>query len=276
MASNIWPRPTSLKCSQTVCLPMLWKTWAGFAMTLSCTNSTWTFSSAAASGRPCSAIIPSPQSPFQGESIADFYVASPAKPQSQAPDVHAVSMETYKSPGGATFETDHPLAKAALSWLAEVWPAYIPFHQLLTESQERCHPGAGPGDSSSEDRQLLANFLFRLYSAGLLELHSHPPQFTTHVSTFPTASPLARAQIKASDYVTSLRHGTVKIEDPAAKHLLPLLDGTNDLKNLQEELTNSLHRNLPPEQVTAITPRLTETGLQAALQSLANLALLIA
>ena len=185
-------------------------------------------------------------------------------------------METYESLEGVTFETDHPLAKAALSLLAEVWPAYIPFDQLLTAAQENYSPGPCRSDSSPEDRQLLANFLFRLYSAGLLELHTQPPPFTTHVSTHPKASPLARIQIGTSVFVTSLRHFTVKIDDPIAKSLLQLLDGTNDLKNLQQGVGNSLQESLPPEQAATIMPRLTATSLDEALRSLAGIALLIA
>jgi methyltransferase-like protein/SAM-dependent methyltransferase len=213
---------------------------------------------------------------LSGESIAGFYIASLARPKSRMPDVHAVSMETYESPDGVTFETDHPLAKAALTLLAKVWPAYIPFEQLLTAAQESCSPSPRQSDSSPEERQLLANFLFRLYSAGLLELHTQPPQFTTHVSTYPKASPLARIQIRTSAFVTSLRHRTVKIDDPIAKSLLQLLDGTSDLKSLQQGVANSLQGNLPPEQAAAIMPRLTGTNLDEALRSLAGLALLIA
>jgi methyltransferase-like protein len=213
---------------------------------------------------------------LSGESVTGFYVASPARPKSRMADVHAVSMETYGSLDGVTFETDHPLAKAALSLLAEVWPAYIPFDQLLTAAQENYSPGPRQSDSSPEDRQLLANFLFRLYSAGLLELHTQPPPFTTHASMHPKASPLARIQIRTSAFVTSLRHRTVKIDDPITKSLVQLLDGTNGLKSLQQEVANSLQGNLPPEQAAAIMPRLTGTNLDEALRSLAGLALLIA
>ncbi len=211
-----------------------------------------------------------------GGSITGLYVTSPAKPKSETPDVHTVSTESYRSPDGVTFETDHPLAKAALARLAEAWPAYVFFDQLLVESQELCRPDIRQHHSSPEDRQLLANFLFRLYSAGLLQLHTLPPRFTAHVSTFPTASPLARAQIRTSDFVTSLEHRTVKIDDPVAKRVLQLLDGTNDLKNLQEKVTSSFQRDLSPEQAGDAIPRLTEAALRQVLRSLSSLALLIA
>jgi hypothetical protein len=44
----------------------------------------------------------------------------------------------------------------------------------------------------------------------------------------PVASPLARFQARGSVEVTSLAYTTVRMEEPAARLLLTLLDGTRD------------------------------------------------
>jgi PKMT, C-terminal winged helix domain len=96
--------------------------------------------------------------------------------------------------------------------------------------------------------------LLRAYAANLVQLHVHPLSCATHAGERPHVTPLARHQAERGEYVTNLRHVQVRVEDERGRRLITLLDGTRDRA--------ALARELPVD------------GLDAALESLAQLALI--
>lgn len=77
--------------------------------------------------------------------------------------------------------------------------------------------------------------LFRLFKMGVCHLTTQPPPFAMSASERPVASPLVRAQLLAGlPTVTSLHLETMKIDDPAARAFIPLLDGSRDRNALTE------------------------------------------
>jgi hypothetical protein len=78
---------------------------------------------------------------------------------------------------------------------------------------------------------------------------------------------VARMQVETDDVVTSLWHDAVKLDDPVARALLPLLDGTRDRAMLVAALGTKLEG--------AGSASAAET-LEAHLKHFAKLALLLA
>lgn len=162
------------------------------------------------------------------ERLAQFYIASSALTESLEVDIHSVSIEKFLTPDGATLTTDHPLTKAAMQYLIEIWPQSVSFSELLNEAQQRINR-----ETKVEDVQLLGMNLLKAYSysENLVEFHLYRPNFVTKVSNCPLASPVARYQAQHGQAITNMRHERVTLDELSAQ-LLTYLDGSRDRSTL--------------------------------------------
>ena len=161
--------------------------------------------------------------------VLDLLVAGDVRPVSPVANLRAPGLEDFAGPSCSVIATSHPLVKAALTHLGELWPGAIHFRDLLTAATAKLgEPGAAPAAPSVEDVAALAGFLLKSYAIGFTGLHVHRPPLVTHPSEFPEASALARLQVQSGPAVSSLRHTVVKLDDVPIQHLLGLLDGTRD------------------------------------------------
>ncbi len=200
------------------------------------------------------------------ERVKQLSASSEARPSASEPDVRSAAAEEFNFPKGGKMSTNHPLAKAAILHLGRVWPQAVPFAELLRTARAmaaRDTPAAGaPVD---EDSNWLSDMLLRLFAAEFLDLCVRAPSFASTVSERPAASPLAHAQLRAGLSITNLRHASISVDDEAARHLLLMLDGTRDRKQLLAEIRERLDAG----EVTA-------GQLERKLDELAKMALLVA
>ncbi len=167
------------------------------------------------------------------ERIWNLYASARVQPVSPQPDLHWAE-EEFRSPEGASLRSNHPLAKAALLILGELWPQALHFDQLLAGARRRADV------SSGDDAVLLGDVVLAAFATGLAELHAQVPHFVVDVSARPAASALARLQVRTSPIVTNLRHQSVRMEDQLGRQLLVLLDGTRDRASLLNNLAESV------------------------------------
>ena len=171
------------------------------------------------------------------ERVSGLSVASPVQPRASAPDIHSAAAEEFVGLKGAAMTINHPVSKAALCVLGEQWPQAIPFPALLADARSRLGRDASGSEADEhEEARVLGGVLIEAYAANLIELHTQPPAFALRSGDRPVASPLARLQLRDGPVVTSLRHTSVRIDDPRGQKLLQLLDGTRDYAALREEL----------------------------------------
>ncbi len=178
------------------------------------------------------------------EQVEPFLVASQVKPESPDLDLRSLSVTKFVAPSGATFSTDHPVSKAAMLYLAEVWPRPVPFKALLSEASSRVYLGSEPmhPEVAARDASALGVNLLTAYghSGNMVELYLDVPHFVLKVSDRPVACPLARLQSPQSELVTNLRHERVRL-NAFEQRLLPYLDGTRDrvaLADVMSELVS--------------------------------------
>ncbi|HYP53510.1 MAG TPA: class I SAM-dependent methyltransferase, partial [Pyrinomonadaceae bacterium] len=175
--------------------------------------------------------------------VKSFYAASPARAASAEPDVRSPAVESFEGAHGATVQTDHPLAKAAILHLGETWPHALAFGELLAAARARLGRAEDDDPPSLEaDSDALGEILLRLYGANVVELHAHAAAFAREAGERPVASPLARVQAERSEVVTSLRHTSVRMDDPLGRRLLTMLDGTRDRAALLGEFVSLFER----------------------------------
>jgi methyltransferase-like protein/trans-aconitate methyltransferase len=172
---------------------------------------------------------------LSAERLRGLYVASRARPLSACPDVDSTAEERFAAPGGATVKSTDPLAKAALLYLAEVWPQAVRFEELARAARARLGPG---GPSAEEDASVLGQCLLTCYLSdpdGLVYLWTQPPSFASEAGEYPTASPLARLQATTAGSATNLRHETLALDD-FSRAVLSRLDGRRDRNTLLRDL----------------------------------------
>jgi hypothetical protein len=135
------------------------------------------------------------------------------------------------------------------------------------------------GEIDERSRERLRGFLLQLYSAGVVELRTSLPPAAWTAGPKPAASPVARWQIERGNFVTTLLHSAVQVEDEVGRSLLQWLDGTLDRQALLEKLWLLLKSKdalrIPGGDEAAVRRQL-QSELETNLAKLAKLGLLIA
>ena len=156
--------------------------------------------------------------------VRALWAASAARSEILSTGAATGSGETFRSAGGFSLSTDHPLAKATLHSLGEVWPRRVAVPDLAAMAEARRRGELRPNDGDPGLEQMLLT----AYAGAFVDLHVGPGAFTVEVSARPLSSPLARWQLRRGVNVTTLRHAAIKIEDTLLRQLVLLLDGTRD------------------------------------------------
>lgn len=169
--------------------------------------------------------------------VAKLAVASPARPTGPPLGLGPEALEQFQVPNGATLTSRDPLMKAAMRYLAEVWPRAVPFDTLRATARARIQPSVEQDAAGiAADSQQLGARLLNCYASGLVEFHVHAPSFTVEVSAFPQASPLARLQAERGLMrVTNLRHEIIDL-DELGRQVLRFLDGKHGRAELLQVL----------------------------------------
>ena len=108
--------------------------------------------------------------------VMGMHIASRARPVSAQPDLNSAGVEKFTSSSdGATFTTDHPVTKTAMTLLSEIWPHAMFFDTLLDTARARLNainPSQPDADTRALDAHTLAANLLKghAYSANLVEL----------------------------------------------------------------------------------------------------------
>jgi len=192
--------------------------------------------------------------------VLSLYVASNNRPVSSSPVSHSISVEEFSSPIGAKLATDHPVTKAAMLGLADIWPQAVSFDELLEMAYSRLSSCSEHGTARSpadrvQDAQALSASLLQgfAYGGGMVELHVHAPLFSREAGERPVASPWACFQARGVPSVgklpenekqqpltvTNLRHERVEL-DGLTHYVLSHLDGTHSRDAILEGLAKSV------------------------------------
>lgn len=203
-------------------------------------------------------------------SILDsLLVASQVESKGSTEDLSAPTPLRFIGPKGASLEINHPLTKASLIYLKNIWSRSVSFPELIREARKMLTEF--DDDALVEESQRTAGFLLQLYTAGFVKLHRHTPAFATEANEFPTASAFARWQIsRGSKSVTTLSGLNLEPEFEAVRSLISLLDGTRDRTALFNEMKDmfdvsaadrkAFEENLPA-MIDSNLAKLAESGL---------------
>jgi methyltransferase-like protein/ubiquinone/menaquinone biosynthesis C-methylase UbiE len=174
------------------------------------------------------------------EKLRELFIASALNPVNKDSDLTVVKPEKFRFPSGATAEIEHVLSKVALAYLGSIWTTSIRFDELMDHSRKILEEKGVTSADWEIERKTSCAVLFELYTAGLVELHFHKPNFTREISEFPIASELVRWQLSKGDSVTTANITDVKVDDSFFKNLLLMLDGTRNRLDIKKELRQKI------------------------------------
>ncbi len=213
--------------------------------------------------------------------IEDFYlqfIGKPADPNFNEKSITEGSEATFTH-GAITLKVKNKISQMALLVLYE--NRFIPIHynDLCDKIMTRCQVT----DLTLVKKHLNDDLnIMRSAFAGLINLFSYPPLYTLDVNEKPIACPLARYLAKHQNFVTNRRHEPIGL-DPVAKVLLPHLDGTKTLADLEPLIEAELDKgtmtaydkNKQPIKDKAELKKQVSLFCKSSLENMAKQALLI-
>jgi methyltransferase-like protein len=125
------------------------------------------------------------------------------------------------------------LFKAALVHLAETWPGFVRYDDLLAAAAQRLEAARGAAATPTEKQQL-ADSLVQCCTKRVLFVHSHAECFEARPTGRPVASPLARYQARHRQEVSNRRHEPIALT-PLDRWALLHLDGSVSQQQLIEQ-----------------------------------------
>jgi methyltransferase-like protein len=218
--------------------------------------------------------------------LEPLYVVSRVAPETSELDLQSTQTVVFRGPDGTALSTAHPLTKAALTHLAEVWPRAVPFNTLVAAARSLLDSAAGAeidADALAHEVSVLGNNLLQAYSQNinLIGLHSCLPHFVLEISERPIASPIARFQQQNGLPVTNMYHYRVTLGEISG-NLIGYVDGSRDRAALLDILTKLKTEGIltveqdgqPVEEAGLVKQALVET-LDSQLHQMAQAALLV-
>jgi methyltransferase-like protein/trans-aconitate methyltransferase len=173
-----------------------------------------------------------------------FLLASSVRPISENPELATPKREKFVGMKSVGIEIDHPLTKAALVHLGEIWGRAISFGELLQKAKERIIGQGFKTQNWDEQFYITSAILLQICrGTSLLELHLFQPEAAAEISEKPKVNRLAIWQLPQANNVLTLLNLDVKIEDEVSRRLLEICDGTRDRKNLLEEMRRFIEQS---------------------------------
>lgn len=216
----------------------------------------------------CNAELRPNRSP-QPSILSNLLVASQVESEGSTDQLSAPTPLRFIGPKGASLEINHPLTKASLIYLKNIWSRSVAFPELIEEARKLLTEFDDA--ALEEESNRTAAFLIQLYTAGFVKFRRHTPDFATEAGEFPMASTFARWQIsRGSKSVTTLSGLNLEPEFEAVRSLISLLDGTRDRAALFSEMKEmfdvpaadrkAFEENLPA-MIESNLAKLAESGL---------------
>jgi SAM-dependent methyltransferase/methyltransferase-like protein len=184
----------------------------------------------------CRDVIQLDQQP-RADVLDRLFLSSTISPVSDIKDVGSNKIEKFRTAKGQQMQIDHPLTKAALTHLGEIWARSIATNDLLEAAKEKLiSAGYSTGDRDEQFETTRTILLQIALGSDMIELHSYAPDATTKPAYKPKVNRLARWQLRDASNVLTLLNKDLKLNDKTSRRLLELMDGTRSQIELEREL----------------------------------------
>jgi methyltransferase-like protein/ubiquinone/menaquinone biosynthesis C-methylase UbiE len=173
-----------------------------------------------------------------------FRLSSSVRALGENTELAAPKKEKFVGMKGVGIEIDHPLTKAALVILGEIWGRAVAFPELLQKAKERIESLGFATENWDEQFYITSAILLQICrGTPLIELHLFQPDAFTKVSEKPKVNRLAVWQLPQANNVLTLLNLDVKIEDEVSRHLLEICDGTRHREDLLKAMREFIEQS---------------------------------
>lgn len=171
-----------------------------------------------------------------------LHIVCDLRAESENPDLAPQKIEKFAKAGKEGVTIDHPLTKAALFYLCEIFPRSASFPELVEASEKAVKNQLGKEFGFAEtDRDILKDILLKIFGSELVDFFIYEPQVADHASEKPKTDEFVRWQTRGnSDTLFTRRHRTKKIEDDFVRNLMMLTDG----EHTREEIVSDFKEKI--------------------------------
>lgn len=175
----------------------------------------------------------------------NFRLASSIRAVAENPDPATPKKEKFVGMKGVGIEIDHPLTKAALVILGEIWGRSISFSELLQKARQRIESAGFQTPNWDEQFYVTSAILLQICrGTPLVELHLFEPRGALGaLGEKPKLNRLAAWQLPQANNVLTLLNLDVKIEDDVSRRLLQICDGTRTREELLTEMREFIEQS---------------------------------
>lgn len=171
--------------------------------------------------------------------LKNYLFNSQIRPASENFDLLNPRFETFVGNQGHTIEIDHPLTKAALFFLGQIWARSAGFVEMLEAARQiLVSNGYETDDWETQFNVTGEIFLQICCQTDLIKLHLRRTKAATVISEKPAINRFAHWQLRDSIDLLTLHNIAVTFEDDFTRRLLYLLDGTRTRSELLAEMRN--------------------------------------
>jgi methyltransferase-like protein len=171
----------------------------------------------------------------------DLQIVCDLKSESDAPDFSPQKIEKFVKPGKEGVTIDHPLTKAALFYLCDIFPRSVSFSELVETSEQMVKKQLGEDFEFTEtDREILKDIMLKIFGSELVNFFLYEPQVADRAGEKPETDKFVRWQANNSDTLFTRRHRTKKIEDDFVRNLITLCDGKHTREDIVRDYTEKI------------------------------------
>jgi methyltransferase-like protein len=173
----------------------------------------------------------------QPEILDRLYLSSTLRPVEKITSLGEQKVEKFRSAKGQQIQIDHPLTKAALIHLGEIWGQSIRTPDLLATAKEQLESAGMESEDWERMFEIAETILLQIaLGSDMIELHVYEPRAKAGVSDTPKVNALARWQLRDANNVLTLRNKDLKLNDKTSRRLLEILDGTRTKRAVVNEM----------------------------------------
>ena len=181
---------------------------------------------------------------IQRKVVGDFFdelrIVCDLRAESETPDFAPQKIEKFEKPGKEGLTIDHPLTKAALFHLCEVFPRSVLFSDLVEISKNIVKTQIENFEFSDDDAEILKDILLKIYASELVSFFLYEPETASDASEKPKVDAFVRWQAINSETLFTRRFRTKKIEDDFTRNLLVLTDGEHTREQILDDFKEKI------------------------------------
>ncbi len=197
------------------------------------------------------------------ETFENFAYYSDLSPTGEL-DLKITHDAVFVSFSGTEFPVSHPLTKAALVYLRQIYPDSVSFSTLTREAQSLLIDEGGKKYVEQVDQ--LGRELFTLYVHQAIGASLHAQEFSHEPPFHPKATALARVQAaNALGHLATARHSVIQV-DAFSTRFVTYLDGSLTFDQLVDHMTEDIRMgrlSIPNEDLSTLEPNWLETKVSA-------------